>query len=241
MTHFATSLDLLIVYQSSRSVFQFFSLTGEHLCDMNFDHINYGDLHQVTWSTSLNAFLLATSKQLLKLNCSTKRLTRCIDIGFGFFKDVCTSEESILLVHHLGTSLGDVIEHYSHNELIQRSWKTDLYPDEKQMKDTMEIFRIRMSGNLIAIDALFTDKILVCDTAQAMTCLFRIGTKHCSVLAMSPIYGETRHQCFRVSLSAYQIHNNGWSLRRMRTMSLLNSESWLSMLNHLKMIRKCTN
>jgi len=130
------------------------------------------------------------------LNSTTKRIGRYIDIGFGFFKDICTGGESILLVHNLGTSLGDVIEHYSNNQMIQRCWKSDLYPDEINMKETMEIFRIRMSSHLVAIDALFTDKILVCDILCAMKCLFRIDTKHFSIISMSPIYGKiyTKYQ-----------------------------------------------
>jgi hypothetical protein len=144
----------------------------------------------LVWSSDINGFLLATSKQLLKLNSTTKRIGRYIDIGFGLFKDVCTGGESILLVHNLGTSLGDVLEHYSNNQMIQRCWKSDLYPDEINMKETMEIFRIRMSSHLVAIDALFTDKILVCDILHAMKCLFRIDTKHCSILSMSPVYGK---------------------------------------------------
>lgn len=123
------------------------------------------------------------------MNCTTKRIGRYIDIGFGFFKDICAGGDSIVLVHNLGTSLGDVIEHYSNNQMIQRCWKTDLYPNEINMKETMEIFRIRMSNHLIAIDALFTDKILVCDILHAMKCLFRIDTNNCNVISISPIYG----------------------------------------------------
>jgi hypothetical protein len=189
-TLFATSPQYLIIYKSSRSIFQLFTNTGEHLSDINYDHTHYGDLNQMTWSSYVNGFLLATSKQLVKLNCTTKRLGRYIDIGFGLFKDICAGGESILLVHNLGTSLGDVIEHYSNNQMIQRCWKSDLYPDEINMKETMEIFRIRMSSHLVAIDALFTDKILVCDVLHAMKCLFRIDTKHCTILSISPIYGK---------------------------------------------------
>ncbi|CAF4423798.1 unnamed protein product, partial [Adineta steineri] len=153
----------LIIYKLSRSIFELYDNNGQHLSDINYDHTHYGDLNQITWSSYVNGFLLATSKQLLKLNCTTKRIGRYIDIGFGFFKDICAGGESVLLVHNLGTSLGDVIEHYSNNEMIQRCWKSDLYPNELNMKDIMEIFRIRMSSHLVAIDALFTDKILVCD------------------------------------------------------------------------------
>ncbi|CAF3584993.1 unnamed protein product [Rotaria sp. Silwood1] len=188
ITHFTTSSQYLIIYKSSRSIFQLFNNIGQHLCDINYDHIHYGDLNQLTWSSYVNGFLLATSKQLLKLNCTTKRITRYIDIGFGFFKDICVSGDSILLVHNLGTSLGDVIEHYSNNQMIQRCWKSDLYADEIHMKETMEIFRIRMSNHLVAIDALFTDKILVCDISRAMKCLFRIDTKQYSILSISPVY-----------------------------------------------------
>jgi hypothetical protein len=80
--------------------------------------------------------------------------------------------------------------------MIQRCWKSDLYPDEINMKETMEIFRIRMSSHLVAIDALFTDKILICDILCAMKCLFRIDTKHFSIISMSPIYGKiyTKYQ-----------------------------------------------
>jgi len=106
------------------------------------------------------------------------------------FKDICSGGDSIVVVHNLGTSLGDVIEHYSNNQMIQRCWKSDLYPDEIHMKEIMEIFRIRMSNHLIAIDTLFTDKILICDVHQAMKCLFRIDTKQCTILSMSPIYGK---------------------------------------------------
>jgi hypothetical protein len=190
ITLFATSPQHLIIYKSSRSIFQLFNNIGQHLCDINYDHLHYGDLNQVTWSSNVNGFLLATSKQLLKLNCSTKRIARYIDIGFGLFKDICAGGQSIILVHNLGTSLGDVIEHYSNNQMMQRCWKSDLYPDEMNMKDAMEIFRIRMSGRLVAIDALFTDKILVCDVLRAMKCLFRIDTKQCNILSMSPIYGK---------------------------------------------------
>jgi hypothetical protein len=189
-TLYATSSEYLIIYKLSRSVLQLFNTNGQQLSEINYDHLHYGDLNQLTWSSYTNAFLLATSKQLLKLNCSTKRLGRYTDIGFGLFKDLCTGGESIILVHHLGTSLGDVIEHYSSNQMIQRCWKSDLYPDELNMKETMEIFRIRMSSHLVAIDALFTDKILVCDVLQAMKCLFRIDTKHCNILSISPIHGK---------------------------------------------------
>ncbi|CAF1218534.1 unnamed protein product [Rotaria sordida] len=188
ITYFITSPQYLIIYKSSRSIFQLFNNIGEHLCDINYDHINYGDLNQLIWSSYVNGFLLATSKQLLKLNCTTKRITRYIDIGFGFFKDICTCDESILLVHNLGTSLGDVIEHYSNNQMIQRCWKSDLYVDEIHMKETMEIFRIRISNHLVAIDALFTDKILICDISRAMKCLFRIDTKQYNILSISPVY-----------------------------------------------------
>ena len=190
ITFFATSSQHLIIYKSSQSIFQFFNNTGQYLWDINYDSIQYGDLNQIIWSSYTNAFLLATSKQLLKLNCVTKRIGRYIDIGFGLFKDICSGGESIILVHNLGTSLGDVIEHYSNNKLIQRCWKSDLYSDELNMKDIMEIFRIRMSNNLIAIDALFTNKILICDILCAMKCLFRIDTKHCNILSMSPVYGN---------------------------------------------------
>jgi len=189
-TVFATSPQQLIIYKSSRSIFQLFNTNGEHICDINYDQIHYGDLNQMIWSSYVNGFLLATSKQLLKLNCTTKRIGRYVDIGLGFFKDICAGGESILLVHNLGTSLGDVIEHYLNNQMIQRCWKSDLYPDEKTMKETMEIFRIRMSNYLVAIDALFTEKILVCDVLHAMKCVFRIDTKHCSILSMSPIHGR---------------------------------------------------
>ncbi|CAF2774349.1 unnamed protein product [Rotaria sp. Silwood2] len=188
MTHFTTSPEYLIIYKSSRSIFQLFNNIGQHLWDINYNYINYGDLNQLTWSAYANGFLLATSKQLLKLNCSTKRITRYIDIGFGFFKDICAGGESILVVHNLGTSLGDVIEHYSNNQMIQRCWKSDLYADEIHMKEKMEIFRIRISAHLVAIDALFTDKILVCDISRAMKCLFRVDTKQYSILSISPVY-----------------------------------------------------
>lgn len=188
-THYTTSSNHLVLYRSSRSVFQFFNRSGEHLFDIHYDHHSNGDLNQMIWSNHLNNFLLATSKQLLKLNTSTKRVTRYVDIGFGFYKDVCANGESIVLVHHLGTSLGDVIEHYSNHQLTQRCWKNDLYPNEKTMKETMEIFRIRLSANLLAIDALFTDKLLICDVLQAMKCLFAINTKECNISAISSIYG----------------------------------------------------
>jgi hypothetical protein len=198
ITLFTTSPEHLIIYKSSQSIFQLFNHMGQHQWDMNYDQMHYGELNQLTWSSYINGFLLATSKQLLKLNCSTKRIGRYIDIGFGFFKDVCAGGESILLVHNLGTSLGDVIEHYSNNQMIQRCWKSDLYPDELNTKEIMEIFRIRMSGHLIAIDALFTDKILVCDILRAMKCLFRIDTKDCSILSMSPIYGKIYEKYFLI-------------------------------------------
>ena len=191
LTHFATSSAHLIIYKSSRSIFQLFNHHGEHLVDINYDHLQYGDLNQIIWSTFTNGFLLATNKQLLKFNTSSKRFGRYVDIGFGLFKDVCAGGESIVLVHNLGTSLGDVIEHYSNNHLIQRCWKSDLYPHETNMKETMEIFQIKMSSQLLAIDALFTKKILVCDIFQAMKCLFRIDTNQCNVLSMSAIYGKT--------------------------------------------------
>lgn len=189
ITHFAASSDNLIIYKSSQSIFQLYNNTGQHLYDINYDYINYGNLNQLIWSSYTNGFLLATSKQLLKLNCTTKRFGRYVDIGFGFFKDICTGGESIVVVHNLGTSLGDVIEHYLNNQMIQRCWKSDLYSNEINMKETMEIFRIRMSHHLIAIDALFTDKILICDILHGMKCLFRIDTKNCNIISMSPIYG----------------------------------------------------
>lgn len=191
ITHFAASSEHLLIYKSSRSVFELFTHRGEHLTDINYDHLQYGDLNQIVWSSFTNGFLLATTKQLLKLNSSSKRFGRYVDIGFGLFKDVCAGGESIVLVHNLGTSLGDVIEHYSNNHLLQRCWKSDLYPDETHMKETMEIFQIKMSGHLLAIDALFTKKILVCDIRQAMKCLFRIDTDHCTILSMAGIYGKT--------------------------------------------------
>jgi len=188
ITLYTTSSEYLLLYNSSRSVFQLYNILGQHLCDIPYDQINHGDINQIIWSSYANAFLLATSKQLMKFNCSTKRFGRYNEIGFGLFKDVCSAGESIVLVHNLGTSLGDVIEHYSQNQLIQRCWKSDLYLDENYPKDTIEIFRIRMSSHLVAIDALFTDYILVCDLLQAMKCLFRIDTKQYDVQSISPIY-----------------------------------------------------
>ncbi|CAM4921503.1 unnamed protein product [Rotaria socialis] len=197
-TLFTTSLQYLIIYKSSRSIFQLFDNTGQHVADINYDHITYGDLNQLTWSSYANGFLLATSKQLLKLNCTTKRITRYVDIGFGFFNDICASGESIVLVHNLGTSLGDVIEHYSNSKVLQRCWKSDLYPDESHMKEAMEIFRIQISDHLVAIDTLFTDKILVCDILRAMKCLFRIDTKQYSILSISPVY-DSQQWCLIVA------------------------------------------
>ncbi|CAF3918456.1 unnamed protein product, partial [Rotaria magnacalcarata] len=101
-TLFTTSLQYLIIYKSSRSIFQLFDNRGQHVADINYDHITYDDLNQLTWSSYANGFLLATSKQLLKLNCTTKRITRYTDIGFDFFKDMCASGESIVLIHNLG-------------------------------------------------------------------------------------------------------------------------------------------
>ena len=187
----AVSSKYLLFYKSSRSIFELYDDRGEHLCDINYDQITHGDIQQMIWSSYVNGFLLATSKQILKLNCTTKRIVRYVDIALGYFKDICANGESIAVVHNLGTSLGDVIEHYSTNQMIQRCWKPDLFPDEINMKDTMEIFRIRMSGSLLAIDALFTDKILVCDVSHAMKCLFRINTHHCNILSISPVYGRT--------------------------------------------------
>ena len=191
MIIYTSSSDFLVIYRLSRSIFEFFNVTGEHLFDINYDHHSYGELNQLIWSSHLNVFLLATSKQLLKLNSSTKRLTRYADIGFGLFKDICVGGESIVLVHHLGTSLGDVIEHYSNHQMIQRCWKKDLYPDEMPLKETMEIFRIRLSAHLLAIDTLFTEKILICDVLQGMKCLFRIDTKQCNISAMTSINGKS--------------------------------------------------
>ncbi|CAF1171962.1 unnamed protein product [Adineta steineri] len=218
-TLFATSSQYLIIYKLSRSIFELYDNNGQHLSDINYDHTHYGDLNQIIWSSYVNGFLLATSKQLLKLNCTTKRIGRYIDIGFGFFKDICAGGESILLVHNLGTSLGDVIEHYSNNQMIQRCWKSDLYPNELNMKDIMEIFRIRMSSHLVAIDALFTDKILVCDILHAMKCLFRIDTKHCSILSMSPIYDTKQWVLFVID------EQNESSQRRMLVINAQESDT----------------
>ncbi|UJR13951.1 hypothetical protein I4U23_000954 [Adineta vaga] len=187
-TIIATSSEHLLIYKSSRSIFQLFNDHGEHLYDINYDHMTYGDVNQIIWSSFVNGFLLTTTKQVLKLNYITKRIGRYVDIGFGYFKDICAHRESIVLVHNLGTSLGDVLEHYSNNQMIQRCWKADLYPDRTHMKDTMEIFRIRMSDYLIAIDTLFTEKILICDVRHAMKCLFRIDTHNCNILSMSSVY-----------------------------------------------------
>ncbi|CAF4720479.1 unnamed protein product, partial [Rotaria sp. Silwood2] len=46
MTHFTTSLEYLIIYKSSRSIFQLLNNIGQHLWDINYNYINYGDLNQ---------------------------------------------------------------------------------------------------------------------------------------------------------------------------------------------------
>ncbi|CAF2643942.1 unnamed protein product [Rotaria sp. Silwood2] len=176
MTHLTTSPEYLIIYKSSRSIFQLLNNIGQHLWDINYNYINYGDLNQLARSAYANGFLLATSNQLLKLNCTIKH--------------ICAGDQSILVVHNLGTSLGDVIEHNSNNQMSQRCWKSDLYANEIHMKETMEIFRIRISDHLVAIDALFTDKILICDISCIIKCLFRVHTKQYSILSISPVYGK---------------------------------------------------
>jgi hypothetical protein len=219
-TLFATSPDHLIIYKYSTSILQLFNHLGQHLFDIDYDSIVYGDLNQITWSSFLNEFFLATSKQLLQLDCSTQCIRHYVDTGFGFYKDVCAGSGSILLVHNLGTSLGDVIEHYSDDQLIQRCWKSDLYPDEMYIKETMSIVCIRMSSHLLAIHALFTDTILICDILRAMKCLFQIEMKCCSILSISPIYGKINEGksiiCFFLYL---QILNNGFYLSLINKMN----------------------
>lgn len=181
--------DFLLFYRRSRSILQVFDKNGELQFDLNFDLTKNGEINKISWSKAHQSFLLATSKQILKLNSSSKRLVRFVEIGFGFFKDVSTNKSSIVLVHHLGTSLGDVLEHYKNNELIQRCWKNDLFPHD-QNKKTMEIFRIEISSNLILIDVLFTDRILICDLDQAMNIVFHVETNKLEILSITPILGK---------------------------------------------------
>ncbi|CAF1647495.1 unnamed protein product [Adineta ricciae] len=86
-------------------------------------------------TTSTAAFTLDYDSSVIAT--SSKYLLSYKSSSNCYFKDICANGESIVVVHNLGTSLDDVIEHYSTNQMIQRCWKPDLFFDEINMKDIL--------------------------------------------------------------------------------------------------------
>ncbi|CAF0728088.1 unnamed protein product [Didymodactylos carnosus] len=193
---FDSSSDLLLIQKSSDQ-FAMYIEHGEKYLNIKYDKKQHGDINDLTWCSHLNGFIIATQTKLLKFNCLTTKISPIHEVDSGIFKGVTTYNEHLCLIHSLG-SLGDVLEHWEMSDgrkltLIKRYWKEDLMSD--QIDRQMRLFRIKMSGYLMAIDVLFTSVILICDVRNNMTCLNRINTGSLNITSISSVFDTNQWLC----------------------------------------------